>query len=505
MGVRLAEIIKCAHATVVHEADIHITSMGLNSAEVAEGALFAAVPGTRVHGATYAASARASAVLTDEQGAQILAEAGETRPVVVVPDVRAAMGPVAALIYGYPSRDMVVIGITGTSGKTTTSYLVEAGLMAAGHKVGLIGTTGTRIDGTAVPTSLTTPEAPKLQELFARMRDAGVTHVVMEVSSHALALGRVAGTDFAVAGFTNLSQDHLDFHPTMQEYLDTKARLFDPASPLAAATAVVCIDDEWGQRMAERAGTAVTVATDGQQATVTATEVTVRADGSQDFVLSGLPGAAGPIPVHLPLPGRFNVANAGLAIALADAAGVNAERCAHGLAQVAVPGRMERVDAGQDFIAVVDYAHKPAAVAEVLDTLRSQVSGRVGIVVGAGGNRDHSKRPIMGRAAAQRADLVIITDDNPRDEDPAPIRQSLLEGAREAAANSGAQVQEEADRARAIAALIAWAQPGDAVVVAGKGHETGQLVKGVTHPFDDREEVRAALRARLEGKPGARD
>lgn len=505
MGVRLAEIIKCAHATVVHEADIHITSMGLNSAEVAEGALFAAVPGTRVHGATYAASARASAVLTDEQGAQILAEAGETRPVVVVPDVRAAMGSVAALIYGYPSRDMVVIGITGTSGKTTTSYLVEAGLMAAGHKVGLIGTTGTRIDGTAVPTSLTTPEAPKLQELFARMRDAGVTHVVMEVSSHALALGRVAGTDFAVAGFTNLSQDHLDFHPTMQDYFDTKARLFDPASPLAAATAVVCIDDEWGQRMAERAGTAVTVATDGQQATVTATEVTVRADGSRTLCSLDCPAPPARSRCTCRFPADSMWPTQGWPLRLPTPPGSTPSAALTGCRRLRYRGAWSALTPAKTSSPWWTTRTSRPPLRRCWIPCAPRFLGEWGIVVGAGGNRDHSKRPIMGRAAAQRADLVIITDDNPRDEDPAPIRQSLLEGAREAAANSGAQVQEEADRARAIAALIAWAQPGDAVVVAGKGHETGQLVKGVTHPFDDREEVRAALRARLEGKPGARD
>ncbi len=500
MAPTLTHLAHLAGARLVHTspdrgaADLTIPSIDLNSAELAEGALFAAVPGTRVHGATYAPETPAAAVLTDDAGLEILLAAGETRPVLVVDDVRAVLGPVAAEIHGHPSRELTVIGVTGTSGKTTTSYLLEAGLMAAGHRVGLIGTTGTRIDGEAVPTKLTTPEATTLQALFARMLDAGVSHVVMEVSSHALELGRTAGTEFAVAGFTNLSQDHLDFHPTMEDYFAAKALFFRPDSPLSARRRVVCVDDEWGVRMAELSGEAVTVSTHGSDsATVRARQIDQDATGAQRIRLD-LPD--GQLEADLPLPGDFNIANAALATAMAWAAGTDVATFVTGFGAVAVPGRMERIDAGQDFLAVVDYAHKPAAVAAVLDTLRGQISGRLGVIVGAGGDRDASKRPLMGSEAAARAELVIVTDDNPRSEDPATIRAAVLAGARETAAGTGAEVREIADRAEAIDALINWAGAGDAVVVAGKGHEVGQLIAGVDHHFDDREEVHRALAAR---------
>ena len=482
--------------------DVEVSGVDLVSDRLNEGDLFAALPGTHTHGAVFAAKTPAAAVLTDAAGAEILCEASETRPVLEVEDVRAVLGDVAAELYGHPSREFTVIGVTGTSGKTTVSYLVEAGLMAAGAKVGLIGTTGTRIDGRKIPTSLTTPEAPTLQALFRRMADEGVTHLVMEVSSHALALRRVLGVDFDVAGFTNLSQDHLDFHPTMEDYFQAKALLFDPASPMSARRAVVCVDDDWGARMAGLCPDTLTVATHGEPGDVTVGEVPAAADGSQDFQLSI--SDAAPRGVHLPLPGVFNVANASLAVALAERCGVDLDRFVAGLGGVSVPGRMQRVDRGQDFIAVVDYAHKPGALTEVLDTLDHHVDGRVAVVLGAGGERDHSKRPLMGAEAAKGADLVVVTDDNPRDEDPAPIRAAIVEGARGVTDGRATEIREIGSRREAIRAAVAWARPGDAVIVAGKGHETGQLVRGVTHPFDDREELAAALEARADNKENDR-
>ena len=477
------------------EQTLTVTGISLDSNAVEAGSVFAALPGTRAHGASYAASSKAAAILTDHAGWGILAKAGETRPVLVVDDVRAILGLVSAEIYGRPSEKLTVIGVTGTSGKTTTTYMLESGLTAAGCAVGLIGTTGTRIKGEDVPTSLTTPEAPKLQELFALMVDRGVTHVVMEVSSHALVLGRVTGTRFAVAGFTNLSQDHLDFHPTMEEYFDAKALLFEEGSPVATETSVICVDDEWGRKMAERASggnrPVVTVGTRGQQDVDCAATLNSTTDsGAQDITVT-LHGTA--VETRLPLPGAFNVANAALATALADAAGIDVETFLKGVSGAAVPGRMERIDAGQEFVAVVDYAHKPAAIAAALDSLREQVDGRVGIVVGAGGDRDQSKRAIMGAESARRADLVIITDDNPRTEDPAAIRAAVRAGAEEAAENGSVEIRESDSRGDAIKQLVAWAQPGDAVIVVGKGHEVGQIVGDVTHHFDDREEVRKAL------------
>lgn len=479
-----------------------VTGISLDSNAVESGSIFAALPGTRAHGATFAGTSAASAILTDNAGWEILADTGENRPVLVVDDVRAILGLVSAEIYGNPSEKLTVIGVTGTSGKTTTTYMLEAGLSAAGCAVGLIGTTGTRIKGEDVPTSLTTPEAPKLQELFALMVERGVTHVVMEVSSHALVLGRVTGTRFDVAGFTNLSQDHLDFHPTMEDYFEAKAILFDPQSPLAAGTSVICVDDAWGERMARRAGdgsgsnaedaNVITVGTRGQDNLGCEATLNGMTDsGAQDITVR-LHGAS--ISARLPLPGAFNVANAALATAIADAAGISADTFLTGLSGAAVPGRMERIDAGQEFVAVVDYAHKPAAIAAALDSLREQVNGRVGIVVGAGGDRDQSKRAVMGAESAERADLVIVTDDNPRTEDPAAIREAIRRGAEEASGGNGRVVIRESDsRADAIRQLVAWAQPGDAVIVVGKGHEVGQIIGNVTHHFDDREEMRAAL------------
>ncbi|AKE41565.1 UDP-N-acetylmuramoylalanyl-D-glutamate-2, 6-diaminopimelate ligase [Corynebacterium kutscheri] len=480
------------HAAEVRLAEeIPISAIGLDSRQLPEGGLFAALPGTRNHGAHYAGSTAAAAILSDAEGTKILRELGETRPILEVADIRAVLGYVAAEVYDHPSEKMTIIGITGTSGKTTTSYLLETGLIAAGYSVGLIGTTGTRINGKPVPTQLTTPEAPTLQALFARMLNDGVTHVVMEVSSHALSLGRTVGTHFKVAGFTNLSQDHLDFHSTMEEYFAAKALFFEPTSDKRAQTSVICVDDPWGEKMAQRAINPIRVSTTNNHGDVIAHAIESDPTGAQSFQLR-----AGNKDYHvvLPLPGIFNVANASLALAIAENIGVDMSAVIDGMSQVSVPGRMQRIDAGQEFLAVVDYAHKPAAIAAVLETIRNQISGRIGIVIGAGGDRDAAKRPIMGAESVRRADLVIVTDDNPRSEDPAVIRQAVLAGAYAIQQERPeVEIAEIGDRRKAIAAAISWAQPGDAVIVAGKGHEVGQLIAGVNHHFDDREEVQAAL------------
>lgn len=497
MAVTLSELAKISGGELisgVHGDDFEVTDITLDSNEAAEGGVFAALPGTRQHGANFAAGTKASAILTDHAGKEILDAAGEHRPVLVVEDIRAVLGNVAAEIFDHPSKKLTIIGITGTSGKTTTSYLLEAGLLAEGKKVGLIGTTGTRINAKPVPTKLTTPEAPKLQALFARMLDEGVTHVVMEVSSHALMLGRVTGTHFAAAGFTNLSQDHLDFHDTMEDYFEAKALFFDPQSPIHAKQSVICIDDSWGEKMAALIGSegALSTVATTKHADFWASKVHASDSGAQTFTIHM---GDSPITVNLPLPGAFNVANASLAIALAQVTGSDISTFLKGIESVAVPGRMERIDAGQEFLAVVDYAHKPAAVAAVLKTLRGQVSGRVAVVVGAGGDRDSSKRPIMGAEAVKGADFVVITDDNPRSEDPASIRKQVLAGALEAQREVGREVEihDVGDRREAIEVAMRWAKAGDGVVVAGKGHEVGQLIGDINHHFDDREEVRAAI------------
>ena len=383
---------------------------------------------------------------------------------------------------------MTVVGITGTSGKTTTTYLVEAGLRAGGRVAGLIGTIGIRIDGADLPGSLTTPEAPALQAMFAAMAERGVDTAVMEVSSHALTLGRADGTHFAVGGFTNLSRDHLDFHPTMADYFEAKAVLFDPDSPLRAHTVVVCVDDDAGRAMAARAGDAITVSATDQPAHWRAQDVTVIDAGGQEFTVVDPAGVRHRVGIRLP--GGYNVANCLLALAILDAVGVSPEQAAPGLREARVPGRLEQIDSGQDFLALVDYAHKPGALQAVLTTLR-QPGRRLAVVFGAGGDRDPGKRAPMGEVAAELADLVVVTDDNPRSEDPSAIRREILSGT--AQAGSAAQVVEIGDRRAAIRHAVGWAQAGDVVVIAGKGHETGQRGATEVRPFDDRIELAEAL------------
>ncbi|SFD85345.1 UDP-N-acetylmuramoyl-L-alanyl-D-glutamate--2,6-diaminopimelate ligase [Blastococcus tunisiensis] len=476
-----------------------VTGVTLASTEVRPGDLYAALPGARTHGARFAADAAgrgAVAVVTDPAG---LADARDTGlPVCVVDDPRGALGQVADRVYGGPSSQLAVIGITGTNGKTTTAYLVEAGLAEAGLATGLIGTVQTRTRGRAadgsptvtdVPSVRTTPEAPALHALLATMAGSGVSAVVMEVSSHALVLGRVGGVRFAAAGFTNLGRDHLDFHGDLEEYFRAKALLFDGR----AGRDVVTVDDEAGRRLAAIRPDAGTVSIEGP-ADWSASDVLATADAGSTFTLTGPGGRTWP--ARLRLPGRFNVANAVLAAALLDAVGVPVETALAGIAATVVPGRMEPVDAGQPFVAVVDYAHTPDAVGTALAALRASTDGRLITVLGCGGDRDPGKRPAMGAAAAAGSDVLVVTDDNPRSEDPARIRAAMLAGVEDVPVDRRAEVHEVAGRRDALAAAVALARPGDTLLVAGKGHETGQEVAGTVHPFDDREvlhEVLAAL------------
>ena len=491
----LAEQVAAVPARGVRVADILITGVTLRSQDVVASDLFAALPGASSHGARHAAEAvsrGASAILTDAAGVTEIGSDIDV-PVLIHPDPRSVLGEVAATVYGHPSEKLRVIGVTGTSGKTTTAYLVEAGLRSADRISGLVGTVGIRIDGRDQPSALTTPEAPDLQALLAVMLEQGVDTVVMEVSSHALTLGRVDGVRFAVGGFTNLSRDHLDFHPTMQDYFDAKAQLFNPESATHASISVVCVDDEAGRAIAGIAHCPVSVSAAGQDADWWVEDVRIlgagAGGGAQEFV------AVDPAGVHhglsIALPGRYNVANCLLAVALLDAVGVSPEQASAGLRTASVPGRLETVDRGQPFLALVDYAHKPGALEAVLQTLREQGTGRLAVVFGAGGNRDAGKREPMGRVAAELADLVVVTDDNPRDEEPAAIRAAIIAGT----AAGRAQVAEFGDRREAIDYAVAWAQPGDVVLVAGKGHEPGQTSHGVTRPFDDRDELAKALEA----------
>jgi UDP-N-acetylmuramoyl-L-alanyl-D-glutamate--2,6-diaminopimelate ligase len=469
-------------------AGTEVSGLSLSSQRVCPGDLYAALPGARVHGATYAAGARdagAVAVLTDPAGAELLSAEGTGLPVLVVEEPRRALGRLAAHVYGEPATAMRMIGVTGTQGKTTTTRLAEAGLTAAGVRAGVIGTVGTRVAGSEVKTSLTTPEAPDLHALFALMREQEVAACAMEVSSHALVMGRVDGVVFDVAVFLNLGRDHLDFHADVEDYYRAKASLFTPER---ARLALVDVDDEHGRRLARETLLEVrTFSVEGRDADWTVSEV-VPGPGGSTFTVHG-PGVE--LRAGVPVPGGFNVSNALAAVAACAEAGLDAQAVADGIAAGGgVPGRLERIEAGQPFTVVVDYAHKPDAVEAALTSLRPLTSGRLITVLGAGGDRDPGKRPLMGEIAARLSDVLVVTDDNPRSEDPAAIRAAVRAGV---PSDARAEVLEVGERREAIAAALARAEPGDIVVVAGKGHETGQEVDGVVHHFDDREVVRALL------------
>jgi UDP-N-acetylmuramoyl-L-alanyl-D-glutamate--2,6-diaminopimelate ligase len=480
-------------------ADIRVTGLTAASAWVRPGDLFVALPGSRAHGATYAPDAMAHgavAVLTDPAGRAVL---GDNVPTLVVSDVRSELGWISARVYGHPSGALSVLGVTGTSGKTTTTFLMHAGLGAAGRVPGLIGTVATLVGAEEIKTGFTTPEAPEVQALLAVMRERGVTDVAMEVSSHALAMGRVRGIAFQAAGFTNLSEDHLDFHGSMADYFAAKVELFDERY---TQRPVVTVDDHYGNLLVDILGPCVTVSGEGlPRGTWRASGISERPDGTTTFRVAGPqsgPGRTGSRPqialdMGCAIPGRYNVANALLALALLYEDGIEPEVVAAAISTASVPGRMERIDAGQPFLAIVDYSHKPAAVDGALRAVRPLTRGRLIIVLGCGGDRDRGKRPHMGEIAARGADLLIVTDDNPRSEDPAAIRQAMLAGALAVPPGERGEVVEVGDRAAAIAAAVEAAGPGDTVLVAGKGHETGQEIGGVVHPFDDRDQLRAAI------------
>jgi UDP-N-acetylmuramoyl-L-alanyl-D-glutamate--2,6-diaminopimelate ligase len=485
--VSLADLASVAHVPVPAMSPATVTGVSLDSRSILPGDLYAALPGAVTHGAEFVARAQqagAVAVLTDPAGADRAAATG--LPMLVADRPRSVLGAIASRIYGEPTSELRLLGVTGTNGKTTTSFLLDSVLRGLGPTA-LIGTIQTRIGDEVVKSVRTTPEATDLQALFAVMRERAVAWCSMEVSSHALALGRVDGARFAVAGFLNLTQDHLDFHKTFEEYFQAKASLFTPER---CDVAVVTIDDEYGRRLA--AQTVVPL-------------VTVSTTGDADWTVAGrrrsehgttvldIQGPNETLTVEIALPGDFNVANALLATAMLRQVGVPAEAIAAGLRTAAVPGRMETFTRADGLAVIVDYAHTPDAVALALRAARTATKGRLFAVVGCGGDRDPGKRPAMGAEAAKAADVVIVTDDNPRSEDPAAIRAAALAGAREAV--PGADLHEIGDRRQAIASAIELAGPGDTVVVLGKGHETGQDVGGVIHPFDDRETVRELLEA----------
>lgn len=466
----------------VGDGRVEVRDITLDSRRVRAGSLYCCVPGSRADGHDFAAEAVAGGAVA------LLVERLLPLPVAQarVAAVRDALGPLAAAFWGHPSRALDVVGVTGTNGKTTVTYLLEAIATAAGRPAGRIGTTGVRLAGEPDVALLTTPEAPDTQRLLARARDRGVRFVAMEVSSHALATGRVDGIRFAAVAFTNLSPDHLDFHGSLDAYRAAKASLFRRHRSDRAA---IGIDDPTGvmfARQAEREGMEVVRHGTSAAAAVRAERLEPSGGGwCFDLVLAGGPAGR----VHLPRPGRYDVANALAAAAAAELVGLPAGAIRAGLqAPGTVPGRMEPVEAGQPFRVFVDYAHTPAALEAALEAARRATSGKVILVFGCGGDRDRAKRPLMGRAAGA-ADLVIVTSDNPRREDPAAIAAELEEGL----AATGARWERILDRAEAIRSALGAAAPGDVVLVAGKGHETTQEVAGERRPFDDRQVVREAL------------
>ncbi len=457
------------HPVVAGDASTEVTGMAHDSRRVAPGDLFACVRGARADGhelAADAVAAGASALLVDHPLATGVAQ-------LVVDDTRLAMGPVAAAVHDHPSRDLQVVGITGTNGKTTTTHLLAAIMRAAGRPAGVIGT----LSGTH-----TTPEAPELQARLDAFRAEGFTAAVIEVSSHALALHRVDGTRFVAAVFTNLGTDHLDLHRTPEEYFRAKASLFTPG---LAAVGVTNVDDAHGRLLADAAPIPMVVFS-----TAEATDVDIAVD-HQAFTWRGRRIALG-------LGGAFNLSNALAAATTADVLGIDVEAIVAGLANAtAVPGRFERIVPEQggagDVIAIVDYAHTPDGLEQVVAAARGVTAGRVLVVFGAGGDRDHAKRPQMGTVTAAMADRVFVTSDNPRSEDPSAIISDVLGGID---VSDRDKVVVEPDRAAAIALAIDDARPGDVVVVAGKGHETTQTVGDHVLPFDDRAVVRDLLARR---------
>ncbi len=471
--------------------DVAVRAIAHDSRAVAPGTLFVAIRGERVDGHVFvrgALDAGACGAVVDAAFVRAYPDVVTTGDaIVVVEDSRRALSAFAAALYGHPSGALRVIGITGTNGKTTVTHLVAAILEEAGVSAGRIGTLGARYGGAMWSLENTTPLASDLQALLAEMRARGATAVAMEASSHALAQGRVADVTFAIAALTNVTRDHLDYHGTFEAYASAKRSLFDHA-PIAIINTGDALGRAWAADLAASGRTVVTYALEGdgagaRDATLVAREIVVRADGSS-FALDGRTFA-------LRLPGRFNTSNALAAIAIARACGVTDDVTARALAAFdRVPGRMEHL-AGGGIDVLVDYAHTPDALDVVLHAARETARGHLAVVFGCGGDRDRGKRPLMGRIARDRADRVIVTSDNPRGEEPQAILEEILAGI-----DDRRDVIALVDRRAAIRRAIIDAEPGDVVVVAGKGHETYQVVGTAVDHFDDRDEVRAALAQR---------
>jgi UDP-N-acetylmuramoyl-L-alanyl-D-glutamate--2,6-diaminopimelate ligase len=490
--MRLDELLaEVEGARVVGDGSVEISELAYDSRKAGPGTLFFCVPGEKVDGHDFAAQV----VEAGAAGLVVERDLEVEVPQVVVDDSRGAMAPLAARFWGDPTAELRVVGVTGTNGKTTTAFLVREILEAAGIRCGLLGTVKQVVGGVEEEVERTTPEAIDLQATFRRMLEAGDRACAMEVSSHAMALHRADAIHFDAALFTNLTQDHLDFHAGMEEYFQAKRMLF-AAEPGAG---IVNLDDPYGRRLADEFD-CVTFSAEGRDAQIVATDIRVGAAGAEFTVVEAMAGetVSEGAPLRPPtgvvrtrLPGDFNVSNALAAFAAATALGVAPDAAAAALAGAAAPpGRLEPVEEGQGFAVLVDYAHTPDSLANVLKSARRFTKGRLIVVLGAGGDRDRGKRPLMGSAGAQLSDLAIVTSDNPRSESPEAIVEEVLAGIDD---RNGVEV--EVDRRAAIALALRRAAPGDTVVIAGKGHEQGQEFEGGRRiPFDDREVAREELR-----------
>ena len=480
----------------LESSDLSITGITVDSNDVIQGDLFVALPGANSHGSKFIDSAVANgaiAVLTD-MSANVHADI----PVLRVNDPRLWVGVIADKFYRNPSSAINVFGITGTNGKTTTSYLLQQIWDFNNRNSGLIGTIETRIGDEIFPNKRTTPEAPELQSIFAIMRERHNLNVVMEVSSHALALNRVEGTKFSVVAFTNLSHDHLDFHETMENYFQAKSRLFKYGF---SEKAIINIDDSWGKRLFEETEIEkLSISTHDQKANWKIIDSSLADPSSPcksvvELTIAGPGGIL--LSIATPLIGDYNSANVLMALALAVESGIDPLSAANALSNAkGAPGRMESIELGQRFTAVIDYAHTPDAVSAALKAVRSSTKGRIIAVLGCGGDRDAAKRPLMGQALISGADLAIFTSDNPRSEDPLSILNQMHEGMK-LTENHFVIV----DRSEAIKFAIENAVEGDCVLVLGKGHETGQEIKGKISPFDDRVELKNAIRSAKSTRP----
>jgi UDP-N-acetylmuramoyl-L-alanyl-D-glutamate--2,6-diaminopimelate ligase len=458
------------------DRSVDVVDVVYRSQDAVPGSLFFCVPGSGRDGHDFASEAAARGAIALMVERWLPLDVAQVR----VPSVREAMGPLSAAFFGRPGDRLAIVGVTGTNGKTTTTYLLESVFRRSGRVPGLIGTTGLRIDGEPVPFPRTTPEAPDLHRLLARMADVGVEAVAMEVSSHGLHQHRIDGIRFQCSVFTNLSQDHLDYHVSMEEYFESKARLFTPE---LSERAVVNLDSPEGRRLLRPDLPTVTFG-QGPGADVRATDVRA--------TRSGISFRVGDLEIRSFLRGGFNVENCLAALATARTLGIPDDVTARGIADVqGVPGRVETVEEGQDFLVVVDYAHTPDGVENVLRAARSLAAGRLIVVLGCGGDRDRAKRPLMGRAATSLADFSVITSDNPRSEDPLAIIAEIEPGAKD----GGGRYVIEPERRAAIKLAVLEAGEGDVVVIAGKGHETGQEFADRTVAFDDRIVAADELRA----------